>query len=100
LPLLQTGDCRPALHNCQGRSGNDGHSVYTPDGQSILWGGSRYGFKDEADLYENSPHPYARILMMKADGSDQRALTDSHWEDSMPAIVPATAQKRPVAQAN
>jgi len=34
------------------------------------------------------------IFIMKADGSDQRALTRSRWEDAMPAIVPAGAQKR------
>ncbi len=32
---------------------------------------------------------------MKADGSDQHALTYSRWEDSMPAIVPpAVGEKR------
>jgi len=87
-------DVRQLTHS----PGNDGHSTYTPDGKSILWAGSRYGFKDEASLYENSPQPYARIFIMNADGSNQRALTDSRWEDSMPAVVPA-AQKSSVAQA-
>jgi hypothetical protein len=26
---------------------------------------------------------------MNADGSEQRALTDSRWEDSMPLLIPA-----------
>ena len=32
------------------------------------------------------------LYMMNADGSDQRMLTRSRWEDSMPAIVPANAR--------
>jgi hypothetical protein len=37
---------------------------------------------------------------MKADGSDQHALTYSRWEDSMPAIVPPAAQKNAVTRVN
>jgi len=74
--------------------GNDGHSSWSPDGKSILWSSARYGFKDEAAMYENGFQPFAQIFIMKADGSDQRALTRSRWEDAMPAIVPAGAQKR------
>jgi Tol biopolymer transport system component len=73
--------------------GNDSHSSWSPDGKSILWSSARYGFKDEAPLYDNSFQPFAQIFIMKADGSDQRALTYSRWEDSMPAIVPPAAQK-------
>jgi Tol biopolymer transport system component len=73
--------------------GNDSHSSWSPDGKYILWSSARYGFKDEAPLYDNSFQPFAQIFIMKADGSDQRALTYSRWEDSMPAIVPSAAQK-------
>jgi Tol biopolymer transport system component len=73
--------------------GNDSHSSWSPDGKYILWSSARYGFKDEAPLYDNSFQPFAQIFIMKADGSDQRALTHSRWEDSMPAIVPPAAQK-------
>jgi Tol biopolymer transport system component len=73
--------------------GNDSHSSWSPDGKTILWSSARYGFKDEAPLYDNSFQPFAQIFIMKADGSDQRALTGSRWEDSMPAIVPPAAQK-------
>ena len=59
----------------------------------ILWSSARYGFKDEAPLYDNAFQPFAQIFMMNADGSDQRVLTRSRWEDSMPAIVPPGAQK-------
>jgi len=80
--------------------GNDSHSSWSPDGKYILWSSARYGFKDEAPLYDNSFQPFAQIFIMKADGSDQHALTYSRWEDSMPAIVPSTAQKKTVTQAS
>jgi Tol biopolymer transport system component len=70
--------------------GNDSHSSWSPDGRSILWTSARYGFKDEASLYDNAFQPFAQIFIMNADGSDQRVLTRSRWEDSMPAIVPAS----------
>ena len=68
--------------------GNDSHSSWSPDGRSILWTSARYGFKDEASLYDNAFQPFAQIFIMNADGSNQRVLTRSRWEDSMPAIVP------------
>jgi Tol biopolymer transport system component len=74
--------------------GNDSHSSWSPDGKYVLWSSARYGFKDEAPLYDNSFQPFAQVFMMKADGSDQHALTRSRWEDSMPAVVPASAQAR------
>jgi Tol biopolymer transport system component len=73
--------------------GNDSHSSWSPDGQYILWTSARYGFKDEAALYDNAFQPFGQIFMMKADGSNQHVLTRSRWEDSMPAIVPSGAQK-------
>jgi len=80
--------------------GNDSHSSWSPDGKYILWSSARYGFKDEAPLYDNSFQPFAQIFIMRADGSDQHALTYSRWEDSMPAIVPPAAQKNTVTQAS
>jgi Tol biopolymer transport system component len=68
--------------------GNDSHQSWSPDGNYILWTSGRYGFKDEAPLYDNAFQPFGQIFIMKADGSDQRVLTRSRWEDSMPAIVP------------
>ena len=55
--------------------GNDSHSSWSPDGKHILWSSARYGFKDEAALYDNAFQPFAQIFMMNADGSDQRVLT-------------------------
>ena len=80
-------------------AGNDSHQSWSPDGNSILWTSGRYGFKDEAALYDNAFQPFGQIFIMKADGSGQRVLTRSRWEDSMPAIVPvATSQTATVSQ--
>ncbi len=73
---------------------NDAHGVWTLDDKYILWNSGEYGFKDEAGLYDNSFQPYASIWIMKADGSEKRQLTDSHWEDSMPCFVPKSRTSR------
>jgi Tol biopolymer transport system component len=80
--------------------GNDSHSSWSPDGKYILWSSARYGFKDEAPLYDNSFQPFAQIFIMNADGSNQHALTYSRWEDSMPAIVPPSPKKKTIARLN
>jgi Tol biopolymer transport system component len=67
---------------------SDAHAVWSWDGRKILWDNSEYGFKDEAPLYDNSFQPYGQIWSMNPDGTDKRQLTDSRWEDSMPALVP------------
>lgn len=67
---------------------SDGHAVWSHDGR-IMWNGSLYGFRDEAPLYDNTFQQYGQILIMNADGSDKRMLTDSKWEDSMPVLIPA-----------
>lgn len=77
---------------------NDAHAVWSQDGQYILWNSGEYGFKDEAALYDNSFQPYGSIWMMNADGTGKRQLTDSHWEDSMPAFVPGNAKSAKLAK--
>jgi Tol biopolymer transport system component len=67
---------------------SDAHAVWSWDGRKILWDSSEYGFKDEAALYDNSFQPYGQVWSMNPDGSDKEMLTDSRWEDSMPAFVP------------
>ena len=67
---------------------NDAHAFWTDDSKYLMWSSGIYGFKDEAALYDNTFQPYGSIFIMKADGSDQRQLTDSPWEDSMPRFVP------------
>jgi TolB protein len=68
--------------------GNDAHSHWSPDGNYILWSSSRFGFKDESPLVISQPQPYAELFIMNADGSDQRALTDNHYEEGTPAWMP------------
>ena len=68
--------------------GNDGHSVWSPDGKYLLFSSSRFGFKDEAPLYDRIPQPYGELFVMKVDGSEQRPLTDNTWEDATPAWQP------------
>jgi len=70
--------------------GNDAHAVWSPDGKHILFSSARFGFKDEAALYDDVPQPYAELFVMNADGSGQRPLTDNQWEDGTPAWAPAS----------
>ena len=69
--------------------GNDAHSLWSPDGDLVLWSGSRFGFKDESPLHINQPQPYAELFVMNADGSNQRPLTDNQYEEGTPAWLPA-----------
>ena len=69
--------------------GDDAHPFWSPDGTRILWGSSRFGFKDEAPLAVATPQPYAELFIMNADGSDQRPLTDNQYEDGTPAWLPS-----------
>ena len=66
---------------------NDGHAVWTHDGR-ILWSTGMFGFRDEAAIYDNTFQPYGQIMIMNADGSNKRLITDSLWEDSMPLYIP------------
>ncbi len=66
---------------------NDGHAVWTTDGR-ILWSTGMFGFRDEAAIYDNTFQPYGQIMLMNADGSGKRLVTDSLWEDSMPLYIP------------
>jgi TolB protein len=68
--------------------GNDSHSVWSLDGEEIAFSSSRTGFKDEAPLMYRVPQPYGQLFVMRDDGSDVRQLTDSQWEDALPAWVP------------
>ncbi|WP_068085568.1 PD40 domain-containing protein [Novosphingobium rosa] len=76
------------LRRLTSHGANDGHAVWTADGR-IAWSSGRYGFRDEAALYDNTFQQYGQIWLMNADGSGQHALTDSIWEDSMPLYLPA-----------
>lgn len=66
---------------------NDAHVVGLYDGH-ILWSSGMYGFRDVSAQYDNTFQPYGQVMVMDADGSNKRMLTDSLWEDSMPMYVP------------
>ena len=66
---------------------DDTHPACAPDGEHVLFSTSRFGFKDEAPMFD-IPQPYGELMMMKADGSEQRALTDNRWEEGTPAWAP------------
>jgi Tol biopolymer transport system component len=66
---------------------NDGHSVWTFDGQ-IAYSSGMYGFRDEAAIYDFTFQPYGQIMIMDRDGTNKRLVTDSMWEDSMPLYIP------------
>lgn len=65
---------------------NHAHAVWSYDGR-ILWSSGMYGFRDESAQYDNTFQPYGQIMVMDADGSNKRMLTDSLWEDSMPMYI-------------
>ncbi len=71
--------------------GGDSHPAWSPDGEHILFSSSRHGFKDEAPMHD-IPQPYGELFIMRADGSEQRALTDNRWEEGTPAWVPAAVE--------
>ena len=68
--------------------GNDAHSLWSPDGNFIVFSSSRFGYKDESPLVINQPQPYAELFIMHADGSNQRPLTDNQYEEGTPAWLP------------
>jgi TolB protein len=74
--------------------GNNAHSVWSPDGEWIVFSSGRMGFKDEMALYDRVPQPYGEIFAMRADGSDVRQLTDNKWEDASPGWMPEPKTER------
>jgi Tol biopolymer transport system component len=68
--------------------GNDAHSIWSDDGEWIVFSSGRKGFKDEMALYDGVPQPYGEIFAMRADGSDVRQLTDNKWEDASAGWMP------------
>ncbi|KAL3480987.1 hypothetical protein BJX99DRAFT_272196 [Aspergillus californicus] len=66
---------------------NDAHAVWSHDGR-IMFSTGMYGFQYECALYDDTFQPYGQVMIMDADGSNKRVLTDSIWEDSMPLYLP------------
>jgi len=77
-----------ATHRITNVAGNDAHSIWSNDGEWIVFSSGRKGFKDEMALYDSVPQPYGEIFAMRADGSDVRQLTDNKWEDATPGWAP------------
>ena len=46
------------------------HSIWSNDGEWVVFSSGRKGFKDEMAMYEGVPQPYGEIFAMRADGSD------------------------------
>ncbi|CAI7599583.1 unnamed protein product [Penicillium glandicola] len=69
---------------------NDAHAVWTWDGR-IAFSSGMFGFQYECALYDQTFQPYGQVIVMNADGTNKRVLTDSIWEDSMPLYVPNSA---------
>jgi TolB protein len=56
-----------------------------------MFSSSRFGFKDES-LFDDQPQPCGEIFVMRADGTEQRPLTDNQWEDGPGTWQPARAR--------
>jgi Tol biopolymer transport system component len=72
--------------------GVDGHQIWSPDGEWLLFSSARLGFKDERPLLERIPQPYGELFVMRADGTQLRQVTDNQWEDATPGWAPESSQ--------
>ena len=78
--------------------GNDAHSIWSDDGEWVVFSSGRKGFKDEMALYDGVPQPYGEIFAMRADGTDVRQLTDNKWEDASPGWMPELPKSKAAPQ--
>jgi Tol biopolymer transport system component len=74
--------------------GSDAHSIWSNDGEWIVFSSGRRGFKDEMALYDGVPQPYGEIFAMHADGSGVTQLTDNKWEDASAGWMPEVSSVR------
>ena len=75
--------------------GSDAHATWSPDGQWMAFSSVRGGFKDEAALNPGNPQASGDLYVMRADGTDVRALTDNPFEEATPGWAPV---RRPGAR--
>lgn len=66
----------------------DAHGMWTEDGSQIIYSTSMYGFRQEVALYDDNFVANGQIMIMDADGSNKRPLSDSMWEDTFALVVP------------
>lgn len=57
--------------------GNNAHSIWSPEGQWIMFASSRMGSKDDEPGFQ----PYGELFVMRADGTELQQITDNRWED-------------------
>lgn len=68
--------------------GDELRCTWSADQKQIVFTSSRFGFRDEAPLYDDSPQPYLELFIMRDDGKDPQPLSNDKWEDNTPAWVP------------
>ena len=68
--------------------GNDGHGTWSPDGQWIAFSSVRGGFKDEGAVNKGNPQSSGDLYVMRANGTEVRALTDNSFEEATPGWAP------------
>jgi len=66
-------DLRQLTHD----HGNNAHSIWSPDGQWIMFTSSRMGWKDDEPGFQ----PLGELFAMRADGTELQQVTDNRWED-------------------
>ena len=90
--VRQCGWKRGTWRRLTNSAGNEGHGIWSPDGETILVLSARMGFKDEA-IYLDAQQPQGELFVMKYDGTQVRQLTDNQWEDGTPAWQPEPKAK-------
>ena len=73
--------------------GYDAEGSYSPDGEWIVFSSMRHAYDHELDpedlaRLEVNPSYFAEIYLMRADGSEQRRLTDAPGYDGGPFFFP------------
>ena len=66
----------------------EGHSSWSSDGKWLAFSSGVAGFKDELLLFQANPQAYGEIHVMRADGSEEHALTDNQFEEATIGWVP------------
>lgn len=68
--------------------GNNAHGRWSPDGEWIVFTSTRSGWRDETRLPSNDIQSNGELVLMRADGSGARQITDDQWEQAATAWLP------------